>query len=235
MKYFFLFIALVFTSISWSQGIANRSLGLLQADFYYNTHLSIGSDEVNYSGRTIGSPYADPEFLPGLILSSDSVVHRNIYLRYNIHRNEMELKTSNTKDAEVFLLLKSSDFYVKIQEKVYMFVPYNGLEEDGTYFELLYTGSKVDLYKNQTKKYSPPVKARTSLQGDIPQKFEDLNKYYILTDQGLLYEIPSSRKEKLNIFNLKKHYLEDYVKKNKLNLNNEEDLIRLIIYYDSLI
>ncbi len=235
MKYLFSLIVLLSTFNAWSQAMSTRNQGLLQADFYYNTHLAMGADNIDYTVRTIGSPYAEPEFLSGVLLTSDSILHDNIYLRYNVHRNEMEVKTSNSEDVDVFSLLKSPDFYVKIKDKVYEFVPLNGKVEDGIYFEILYSGDHVDLYKNQAKKYTPPVPARTSLQGDIPQKFEDVNKYYIVTDEGLLYEIPSSRKAKLDIFNVKKEYLEKFVKKNKLKLNDEEDLLKLITYYDSLL
>tara|TARA_R110000850_G_scaffold199977_1_gene326115 strand:+ start:7871 stop:8578 length:708 start_codon:yes stop_codon:yes gene_type:complete len=235
MKYLFILIAFILTFNAWSQDVYSRNYAVREADFYYNKHIKLGANDVDYTLKSIGSPYAYPEFLPGALLTSDSVIHKNIYLRYNVHRNEMEVKTSKTEDVDVFSLLKSPDFYVKIKEKVYEFVPLNGKVEDGTYFEILYSGDHVDLYKNQTKKYSPPVKARTSLQGDIPQKFEDVNKYYIVTDEGLLYEIPSSKRAKLDVFNVKKEYLEKYVKKNRLNLGDEKDLLRLISHYDSLL
>lgn len=235
MKYLFILITLISGFNVWSQGNYSRNYAVRETEFYYNKHIKLNPDDVDYSTKTIGSPYAEPEFLPGVLLTSDSIVHQNIYLRYNVHKNEMEVKTSGDEESDIFSLLKSTDFYVQIKDKVYEFVPLNGKVEDGIYFEILYSGDHVDLYKNQTKKYTPPVKARTSLQGDIPQKFEDVNKYYIVTDEGLLYEIPSSRKAKLDIFNVKKEYLEKYVKKNKLKLNDQEDLLQLIRYYDSLL
>lgn len=235
MKYLFIFIALATTFTSWSQDAYGRNYGLRETEFYYNKHIELGPDDVDYTIKTIGSPYANPDFLPGILMTTDSVIHKNIYLRYNVHKNEMEVKTSDDEESEIFSLLKSPDFYVQIKDKVYEFVPLNGKIEGGTYFEILYSGDHVDLYKNQTKKYSPPERARTSLQGDVPQRFDDLNRYYIVTNEGVLYEVPSSRKKILDIFKAKRNELEKHTKKNKLNFNDESDLLKLIRYYDTLL
>ncbi len=49
-----------------------------------------------------------------------------------------------------------------------------------------------------------------------------------------MYELPKAKNKKLLVFGKDKEYLQEFARKNNLNLNKEEDLKRLIVHYDSL-
>jgi hypothetical protein len=50
-----------------------------------------------------------------------------------------------------------------------------------------------------------------------------------------LTEINLKKKDILNVFNLKKEEIINFVKKNKLSYHNEEDVLKIYTFYNSLL
>ena len=53
----------------------------------------------------------------------------------------------NVSDETYSALIKSPDIFVKIINEIYVFVPFNGSNEKGGYFNVLNDGKTYDLYK----------------------------------------------------------------------------------------
>ena len=72
------------------------------------------------------------------------------------------------------------------------------------------------------------------------EKIAKLNPdfYRILNDiannEGVLTELPSSKKKKADAFSENKKELKLFIKENKLNINKEKDLIKLAEYVNTL-
>ncbi|MCF6307149.1 MAG: hypothetical protein L3J09_04250 [Flavobacteriaceae bacterium] len=182
-----------------------------------------------------GTPYATPVFLLGNIYEKSTLLANNIALRYNAISDEIEVKESmTTSDDEAKPLTKSIDIYVKINEDIFIFAPYQGGIENGGYFLVLFEGEKYNFYKKLVKKFTPAKKATTSITTDTPAIFKDRPVYYIVTKDGKYYEFPSSKNKKLKVFGEKKEEVKKYVKENNLDLNNEKDLKKAIVYFDNL-
>ncbi len=69
---------------------------------------------------------------------------------------------------------------------------------------------------------------------DVPASFEENSVYFIVSKDGKFYELPKSKSKKVKVFGNKQDVVKKYIKKNKLNINKEKDLKKLLIYFDNL-
>ncbi|MAZ73567.1 MAG: hypothetical protein CMC70_10525 [Flavobacteriaceae bacterium] len=182
-----------------------------------------------------GTPYNNPSFLSGNVYDKNKLLASNVALRYNAMADEIEIKESlETPISKARPLPKSPDIYVKIMQAIFVFVPYQGGIEGGGYFQVLYEGTKVDVFKKLNKKFYPAKPAKTSITRDVLAKFIDNPVYYLVSENGKFYELPSSRSKKLKVFGKNEALIKKYVAENNLNLNEEEDLITAVKYFNSL-
>ncbi len=182
-----------------------------------------------------GSPYWNPSYLLGNIYNKSELLSGNVALRYNVIADEIEVKeTLASTDENAQALTKSVDIYVKIKNETFIFIPYQGSIEKGGYFQVVFDGSNYDLLKKVYKKFRPAVKAATSMTKDVPASFEENSVYFIVTKDGKFHELPKSKSKKVKVFGNKQDVVKKYIKKNKLNINKEKDLKKLLIYFDNL-
>ncbi|QNJ97844.1 hypothetical protein [Constantimarinum furrinae] len=216
-------------------GIQNRRF--INEVYQIDEYIKRLDQGVNYADTDsyTGTPYNHPSYLPGNVYKNNGLLATDVALRYNAMADEIEIKESlTTSDDDAKVLTKSPDIYVKINTDIYVFVPYKGGIEGGGYFHVLYEGEKYDLFKKPSKKFTPEKKATTSITRDTPAKFSDRPVYYIVTKEGKFYELPASKSKKLKVFAENRNAVKDYVSSNGLDLNNENDLIRVIKYYDGI-
>ncbi len=177
--------------------------------------------------------YANPNFLQGTIYQEDQLIKSDVPMRYNAYADEIEIK-KNASDEGYSALIKSPDIFVKILNDIYVFVPYEGSNEKGGYFNVLSDGKTYDLYKKTKAVFKEPQKAETSYQRDSPPSFPKTTTYYLVKD-GTFYEVPNSKSKMLKIMDKKKAEIKTYMKQNNLDLDKEGDLIKVVSYFDSLL
>ncbi|MDC7999414.1 hypothetical protein POV26_00030 [Aequorivita todarodis] len=177
--------------------------------------------------------YANPDFLPGKIFQEDQLIKDDVPMRYNAYADEIEIK-KNSSDENYSALIKDPNIFVKISKDIYVFVPYEGSNEKGGYFNVLSDGKIYDLYKKVNAVYREPQKARTSYERDTPPSFEKTTTYYLVKD-GTFLEMPSGKSKILKMMNSKKDEIKSYIKQNNIDLDKEADLIKVVTYFDSLL
>jgi hypothetical protein len=183
-----------------------------------------------------GSPYANESFLVGVINQEDKSVYDKILLRYNIFADEIEIKKSgNSSDSDYDALIKDPKSIVKIANSIYVFVPFEGSMEKGHYFTVVLEEIAFDLYKKTEVDYSKPYKAKTSYERDRPAKFTQKNSYYLVSKNGTFYELPDSKSKIIKVMSSKEVEVKSYIKKNKLDISSENDLVKLVKFYNSLL
>lgn len=188
-------------------------------------------DTASYSG----TPYNNPSFLSGNVYENNKLLAKNVALRYNAIADEIEVKESlETPITKARPLTKSPDVFVKIMNDIFIFAPYRGGIEGGGYFQVLYEGDRISVFKKLNKKFYPAKLAKTSITRGVPAKFEDKPVYFLVSKNGKFYQLPSSKSKKLKVFGKNQEFIKKFVEKNRLNLNNEKDLIETIIYFNSL-
>ena len=177
--------------------------------------------------------YANPNFLSGKIFEDDKLIKDDVLMRYNAYADEIEIKKRES-DESYGALIKSPDIFVKILNDIYVFVPYEGSNEKGGYFNVLSDGKIYDLYKKTKAVFRAPQKAQTSYQRDTPPSFPKVVTYYLVKN-GTFYEMPNSKSKILKMMDSKKSEMKKYIKENAIDLDKEADLIKTIAYFDSLL
>lgn len=61
-----------------------------------------------------------------------------------------------------------------------------------------------------------------------------INKYFVLKENGVVEELSSKRADIMNLFGRHAEDIGDYMKDNKLRLDDKQDFIRILAYYNSL-
>lgn len=193
------------------------------------------STETNYlPDDYIGSPYFMDEFLPGSIYENNEVVASEYYFRYNAIQDVVEVKESpDADDSEIKILTKAPDIYVKIKNDLFFYNTGDSNTEHNGYFQVLVVGNKFNLYKKLNKVVYPAKKARNSFEKDILATYKDKPLYYIVDQDGTFYDIPDSKKKRVNAFGNKKADINKFIKHSKLNIDEEHNLVKAFKYFDS--
>ena len=176
-----------------------------------------------------GSPYENDEFLMGRAMSDNLNISNPYFMRYNIYNDVIEIKD---KEQSVEMS-KSSDVYALINDREYHYESYS--DESGKlkkgYFILLYKGEQLALYARKTQRYKDVVKAKTSYHQDVPAAFVD-SKDYSMKKEGKMEFLSRSKKELTRQFPSLEAKLKSYIKTNRINVNDDADMIRLFAYID---
>lgn len=181
-----------------------------------------------------GSPYDNKEFLEGSIFEGDVLLQKNVFLRYNIFSDEIEIKTS-LNETNYSALVKRSGMLVKIFNDVYTLIPFEGSDEKGQYFKVLTTGEHFSLYKKTTAKFTQRTFAKTSYDRDQPAKFIQTDSYFLATKEGNFIEMPESKSKVLKLMKNKGSEIKAFIKNNRTNFKDENDLMKLVKYYNNLL
>ncbi|WP_181566703.1 hypothetical protein [Aequorivita sp. CIP111184] len=216
-----------------SSGAANGNF-----DIFYRTvelnqkSLAFGLTEAEFNSIK-EKAYANPNFIVGNIYQDENLLKAGVPMRYNAYADEIEIK-NHASEENYGALMKDESIYAKIGKDIYVFIPYNGSNEKGGYFNILADGKNYDLYKKTTANFIEPKKGKTNYETDSAATFDKTIKYY-LVQNGKFLEMPSTKSKVLKVMNSKKKEIKGYIDKNNLDVDKELDLIKVFTYFDSLL
>jgi len=209
-----------------------------QYDFYRyvveEDDVTTGSRRIYYENNylpddIIGTPYGDKVFYKGIVFENNKSTIKDLFFRYNAFEDNIEVKKKlSDPDSKIFILKKDSNILVKLNNEYLMFD-----ENINGYYQILFIGNNYKLYKKLYKKYYKPKTAKSSFEKDILATYKDIPKYYLVDDENVLYEFPDSKNKKIKLFGNKKSEIGKYVKNNRLNINEEDILIKVVRYFDT--
>lgn len=177
-----------------------------------------------------GSPYFNDEFLKGTITMEDKSVYKDLYLRYDQESDQLVYRKPN---SSVSMLPNGKVFGFTIEQPNgivtnFKYVFTNDGKADG-FYQLLYDGSSSLLKKVKKKvvevvEYNSPSKTKT---------LSTTTNYYILRSTGVVELIKADKKSFIKAFGNESD-INDFIVKQKINLKNESDMIKLVAFIDSL-
>nr|WP_321233548.1 hypothetical protein [uncultured Psychroserpens sp.] len=189
-----------------------------------------------------GSPYLNKNFADGeFFLNDESEGH--FYLRYNVYNDQIEILTDNSAvnlNSEMPLydaFLKTENSKVVLDGKTIKSFYYN--DENGnttnSYFIEVNVTEKFTLLLRKRCILTPAEKAATPNQADRAARFTMYNDYYVL-DHNEKYpkKIEAKQRKLLKTFPKQAEALKDYMKKERINLKEEQDLVKLTNYMSTL-
>ena len=183
--------------------------------------------------RVEGSMYLDADFKLGELILIDDSYKDGAFYRYNVYSNEMEIV--EVKDT-LAIISPERIKYLKFNDGTFVFTKFTNRKEiNRGYFELLSNGKYRLLLRRIAifEPYNPPYTALHS--GSEYDTFIILKSFYLQKNDSPAIKIRKNKHYMLSIFKDRRKELEKYIKKNKLKLHKDTDLINLINHYNSLI
>lgn len=222
--YLLLFLFLMSGNL-FSQVITIQSLD----EFYTNQTLekSMNGHSVDYSVFK-GSPFVNEQFVKGDILTTSNTKYVGIPLRYNIYSDAIEFEGKN---KSAFEFEKSIIKSVTIDTTEYIYKPYGSNNNiNRSFFEVLLRG-KATLLKKYNVRFEKEQPAKP-FSDPVPAQFiTSKPDFYVAFGESEARKI-FALKDFIKIFPDKQSELQQYIKTNRLKLGNQEDLIKIIQYYN---
>lgn len=179
----------------------------------------------------VGTPLLFPNWVLGEVNLDNGNSYQNIPLKYNIVDDILYFM--NPKDStmlEFVQPVQSFNLKLKSGELDYAngFPAIDGFKET-SFYQVLYDGTTKLLKKSsKTVLENRPYNSAT-----IEKSFLDASEYFMLQNDKI-QKLRLTKKVLLSLFGDKSSQLADFMKKEKIDFKNDEDLIKVFKYYDSL-
>ncbi|OBS12081.1 hypothetical protein ATE49_08135 [Elizabethkingia miricola] len=200
----------------------------------------MGNDNVSYSNGFFftranrptnieytmdGNPYINGKEFRKVAIDGYSKNVQN--LRYNAYEDEMEFM----QDGKNYFANKEEGIVIKMPEinKTYKAIKY--LYNDKSYFNYLVAlslGSKFNLYKKESIELLKGEKSPSAYGKDANDYFTRAKDLYLIGNKKVLDKFPKTTKEAIALFSPVKNDVAEFIKNQKINVNKEEDMIKLV-------
>ncbi|MFS4491975.1 hypothetical protein [Maribacter sp. 2308TA10-17] len=202
------------------------------------TEVTGGSQEIavfnpayEKNSKAQGTPYLTEEFLPAKLDYMD----KTQLIRFNVVDNIIELKSN--KGGNLMLDLRK-DFTIELldeSQKLYRTGTY--LEKGSkirSFFEILNQTKDYTLYRKERKKFIKQEKVEAYKEEKAARFAVQNPKFYIVdfkSGGSVLLELPSKKKKFLSFFGNKEKEVGQFVKQEKLDFRNSNDLLQIIEFF----
>lgn len=223
MKYFTIALLTLFTTLTL-KGQAN----IFNDQYRFNKFL----DEVK-NGKGQQLTYADIEgnayFAKGFVTAKIENATSLLKARYNTYTDTVEL----LNEEDIFELPKTAKYSRIVFQNPSAVLVLMNVENlpQGYYFELV-PGKYTLLGKRQVE-FREGAKAVNSFTPAISPKFEQTNPIYYIKNGSEIIKVGKKENDLLNAIPTQKTEAADFIKKNKIKLNKEEDLIKLVKFLNT--
>ncbi|WP_395061714.1 hypothetical protein [Flavobacterium sp.] len=177
-----------------------------------------------------GSPYMNSTYLPSKVSNYSGTTP---LIRYNAEKDEMEF----LKDEKKYYLTKSDSLEVKIAEKLYKYLSYNGDSgiEKGFFVVLLNNKKdKFSLFKKESITLIPKSEPKSSYDKPSPAYYRVNDEKFYLELSEKIIEMPKKKKDFILLFPNNIDEVEVFIKENKTSFKNEKKLIELISFVNTI-
>lgn len=177
-----------------------------------------------------GSPYVFDEWALGLVKMASGATYKDLLLKYDQLTSELMFKDKSGKalgfadPIAEFKLIDKSNAY-RLFRSGFKGVDSNS---DKSFYEVLYDGSTI-LVKDPKKNI---VEHRAYNSSTAVKSIVETPAYYVLLN-GSLVKFKKDKKSLLAVLG-NPAQLDKYIQDQKLNLKDDEDLAKLMLYYDSI-
>lgn len=190
---------------------------------------------------TVGSVYIDEEFRPCKIYYNTEFVG-DFFYRHNAFNDEIEIKDSSSpydNDISSLVALRQLRLIDTKERSELSLHVYQTKEENlrNGYLYELSSGPKYNLYFKNNVKYTQGTHPVTSLTRPTPNKFSHFVEYYLKRNgEETAQSLGKSRGDFLRVVDADiREQVREYLKEEKIDLKDTQDLIRLFDYMNDLV
>ncbi|MEO8933709.1 MAG: hypothetical protein ABI295_05330 [Xanthomarina sp.] len=228
IKIFVVLILLVSPTLASSQSLVfdggndmNRGTGLLE------------TTPITLNETYKGSPYIMEEFT---LMKLSKIEGETFKARYNAVNDAMEVIGEDGKYYNIVRDPNLDITFIVSNKKYRIFNTEENTDKTG-YFVVLNDG-ELKLLKKETIKFYDEILANTSYDKAEPAKFKrEKDEFYFQKNDKTLVEIPKNKNNFTSLLSLdsdKNSKVLSYIKKQRIRLNDEQDLKNLFIFINSI-
>lgn len=223
-------LAFLFCSISNAQYLNYEIREVM--DYFRNNQMITDKAPNTLTENDIkGSPYMDDAFAKGTIYTSSKTKVVGIPLRYNIFNDNLEFKTPSGQ-----ILALSTPESVERAEFNKIILEFTRFEKANKikqgFLRVIQKG-KVSLLSKSTIHYQKPIQEKAYKEAQPAKFIPKPEVFYLQLENQPALKI-KGKKELLSILSDHPKEISTFLKKNKIKLSKEQDLHKLVNYYNSL-
>jgi hypothetical protein len=224
---FMLFVLFDFYLHSQKYDYINRPL----RDFQENYRFVNQGNNAGLNSKIDGTPYYNEKPVNGEIYTQESERFSEVPMWYNAYSDEIEFKMP---DGAICVFNDPKQiFQIKLGNEILVYTEYiSGNMVRNGYLFALYQG-KSTLYQRRYKVLNPKVPSN-GIINEIPAKFADKPWEYYLKPEKEKPQLLKSKKDLIKLLGDHTSEIEKYIKDANVSMNNADDLIKVLTYYDSL-
>jgi hypothetical protein len=179
-----------------------------------------------------GSPFLFDDWEKGNVLLKTKERVDSVFIKYNLYTDLLQVKVAEQEyqfNIDVWEFLLPDPMTKEMTLFRSGFSPVPGMSEK-SFYQVLYDGKTKFLVKHKKLIGSE----MTSTPGVKAKVFEVQKIYFILTASGKMEKLRKKNKEILDLLEGKKEELKKMIDSKKIKLVNDEEIISVLEYYDSL-
>jgi len=177
-----------------------------------------------------GTPFINDKYLP---LKISDFKDDLLSGRYNAHRDYFEIKINNNIKS-LLPNEKALNREVFLNKKVYKAFKHSDGEIG--FFLIAFNGDKTTLMVKERIVLNEAIEPKTGYDKFKPANFERKKDIFFIsfTKNNSAIELPKNKNKFIVLFENNSAEIKNYIKKNKLKINNMEDIKRILKHYESL-
>ncbi|GAC1305038.1 MAG: hypothetical protein NVSMB24_13410 [Mucilaginibacter sp.] len=181
-----------------------------------------------------GSAFLSDQWAKGMVKMADGRTFKDVLLKYDEVKDELYFKDKKG-DTLIFSdpvrefkveYASGDELHEKLFRDGYKNIPNSS---ENSFFEVLSDGT-AQLLKRTTKSIAESKEYNSTT---VVRRFDENIKYYIIVSEKIV-PIKRDKKSILAALPNKHPQLENFMRTNNINLKNDEDLVKLMAYYNSL-
>ncbi|TKC01035.1 hypothetical protein [Pedobacter cryophilus] len=179
----------------------------------------------------VGTPFLFDNLLKGTATMEDGTVYKDIFLKYDSFKDELFFKNPKDETLLTFVLPVKS-FLLEAGTETHLYR--NGFPEidnfsKKAYYRVLFDGGITLLVKN----YKTMVENKPYNSATTEKRFIHNTNYYVLKE-GTMKKFKPSKKDFLELFPAKATEIDAFMRKEKIDFKDNDDLVKVFEYYSSL-
>lgn len=181
--------------------------------------------------REEGTPLLTTTWLKGLVKFTNGTTYKADFLKYDLEKDQVYFKDTKSDNLLQFSLPVSEFSLVIGQENLVFRSGYVAVDRNkpSSFYQVLVEGG-VQLLKHRVKQ---PFDERAFNSATTTRTYKE-DEYFYVAKNNTPVKIKKDKKQVLAALGNHAADLEAYITEEKLNLKNEEDLMKLIVFYNSL-
>ena len=171
----------------------------------------------------VGTIYIDDEYK----LATTSITESKYPTRYDAYHEQMEIEVDNQQ----YYLPKTLGSLVTFNNKTYEVFIYN---EEKLFFKIALTSTKIKLLVKEKIKLNQEVETNGMIAYKPKTLIRIKDQYFYSTQNSEALKLPKTKKQFYAVFSEDSKFIKQFVKENKINIKDYNNLIKIFTYYNSL-